>query len=134
WKGGTTLIGAFRRPPRRYWAVAVTVGLMAAMVVALLPDAGSAVGKAVSTAATAKRVSATAARPVSTVDLGRLPQVKAGVSTGKPQALRDLSPLGEKALERAQENAAASAPRASAVIREAPAAGTVATPVPARTG
>jgi hypothetical protein len=129
------LAGTFLRRSRRYTVLAVTVGVLAAMV-GFWGGAGGAGGSpaAVSTAVSASRVSAVAASAPSLVHIGSLPQVKAGVSTGTPSALKDLSPLGEAALEQAKANAAL-APHADAVIGATPAGGAgVRTPGGAITG
>src|SRR5437870_217131 len=87
-KGGTTVMRkSLGRPSRRYPALAATVVVSASIVVALLPGAGGAAGKAVPLAGSAKRVSATSLGAPRLVRVDRLPKVKAGISRGEPQTL-----------------------------------------------
>src|SRR5689334_7409026 len=95
-------------------ATAVAVGLSVNLV-------GAADQPSAEITATASHVTAKASGAAVTVDLGSLPQVAEGVSSGNPAMLKDLSPMGAAALEQAKQNAQATAPLASQTIASAPA-------------
>src|SRR5439155_5043406 len=133
-KGGPAVMGRLRRKSfRRYAAVALAVGVTAAMVV-LLPGGAGAARPTVSTAVSSHAVSARALGAPKLIRPGALVHVKSG-SAGASQSMPRLSPLGQRALARAQANAAANAPRGPVTVPGTPAGGSqVRTPGGAITG
>src|SRR5262245_18637387 len=113
-------MGKFLRGRRRMVALLGVLGAASAVAVGLAVSLGGAANQP----STEISVTANAAHArvvsQSTVDVSSLPQLAAGESSGNPAMLKDLSPMGEQALEAAKQNASALAPTASEVVSASP--------------
>jgi hypothetical protein len=107
---------------RRLFAALGILGVTAAVAVGLTVSmVGATDQPSTQVTITATHVHAKASA-AATIDMGSLPQVaEAGPTSAAPAELKDLSPLGDQALEQAKQNASANAPLASQVLPSAPA-------------
>jgi len=112
---------------RRVYALLGVVSSAAAVAVGIAVSVGGASGEpSVEIGASAKAVSAKVSAPAR-IDISSLPQLAEGDVVGQTQAFKDLSPMGEAALEQAKQNAEALAPTSNEVLAGAP-AGAISTP------
>ena len=110
------------RGPRRLYALLGVLSAATAVAVGLTVSLGGAADQAsVQISVSANAVHAKASGAAAKIDVSSLPQVAQGESTGTPAMLKDLSPLGEQALEQAKQNASALAPTANQVASASPA-------------
>jgi hypothetical protein len=113
-------MGKFLRSRRRVVALVGVLGAASAVAVGLAVSLGGAADQPSTEVAVNAKTATARVVSQANVDVASLPQLAAGESTGTPQTMKDLSPIGESALETAKQNAPTLAPTASQVMSASP--------------